>query len=211
MFFRKKQKKLQEKQQSELLSKRKALLDQKRISLDSVLQSQESLYTSVQTAVAAFESNTERILATLQKQEMSFEDVIERIEEQENQETVSKKRITELEMREQALLDVLISYQEQLFHFEHMAESLDENWKKQLAMVQDKLTRNMLEAGIQEIRGEGEPVNYELHEIIQVIDTEDEKLASKVSIVYRPGILYCGQVKRKARVLVYRLGKISNI
>ena len=193
---------MQERKILEGCIKLKRYIDNKFASLESAIKNQTKPGITV-------EGEFEKTQTILQKQETAFEDVIGLLERKNGRESLAEKRILELETRESSLINLFTAFQKQLFYFEHATGTLDENWKKQLAAVRDKLNRSMIECGVQEIGGEGDLVNYQLHEVIQTIDTEDEMLDSRVSVIFRPGLIYCGQIRRKARVLAYQLVEVS--
>ena len=59
-------------------------------------------------------------------------------------------------------------------------------------------------AQIQETGTVGEPFNYRLHDIIKTEETDQETVDGNISRVYAPGLLYQGQVIKKAQVCVYK-------
>ena len=48
-------------------------------------------------------------------------------------------------------------------------------------------------------------MNYDIHEILSVIETESEEEANTVAEVYSQGLLSGGHVIKKAKVVVYQL------
>lgn len=61
--------------------------------------------------------------------------------------------------------------------------------------------------GITETGSAGEKADGQFHEILQVIDTEDQEKEGRISQVYSPGIFYMGKLQKKAKVSVYKYRK----
>ena len=74
-----------------------------------------------------------------------------------------------------------------------------EGWHKQFRMMSQKRKQVGSLAQIQEIGTVGEPFNYRLHDIIKTEETDQETVDGIISRVYAPGLLYQGQVIKKAQ------------
>ncbi|MBD9200272.1 MAG: nucleotide exchange factor GrpE [Prevotella sp.] len=77
-------------------------------------------------------------------------------------------------------------------------------WHEQFRMMSQKRKQVGSLAQIQEIGTVGEPFNYRLHDIIKTEETDQETVDGIISRVYAPGLLYQGQVIKKAQVCVYK-------
>ena len=53
----------------------------------------------------------------------------------------------------------------------------------------------------------GERVDFERHEVLSVVETEDDGADSSVAEVFSPGCIYHGEVIKRAQVAAYRRRK----
>lgn len=112
--------------------------------------------------------------------------------------------------REKSLLNLLMQTQDQLFALQKAAyDAGAEEWIRQLALAERKLGAVRLPAGFQVIADNQIPVDYGLHEVINLTETDDPALKHLVAEIYTCGYVYQGKVLRKARVSVYRLSKTT--
>ena len=70
----------------------------------------------------------------------------------------------------------------------------------------DRNTENQTRlCGISPVEGEaGKTVDYAVHEVVEVIETQESQKDKTVATVYRPGYVYQGNVRKKAQVAAYR-------
>ena len=146
-----------------------------------------------------------QLRASANKHDMSIEDMLETWEEQEEKEEELRNTIKNLQETEQKLLSVFEIYMDHFFDMKHFAETRDEEWVRQMKLmdVQSEHCRKL--SGLEVVDRPLVQVDYDLHEVIKVVPTEDAELGQKVASVYRCGYLYKGKVMRKAQVCVYRL------
>lgn len=168
----------------------------------------------VQTLERVVSENT----ASLHKHDMAIEDMLELMQEQGEKEGARERMLQELEQSRDALLDLVACYQDQLFlvlcHVENedteaSADVSKEAWKNQMRLVKRTNAEQLGKCGIREIGCRGERVDYDLHEVIEAVDTSNSEENLTVAHVYAPGLLYRGCVRKKARVAAYRLCKPS--
>ena len=128
----------------------------------------------------------------------SVEDLADTIEE-----SVSQKEEPLDTSSELALCNVLGLYMDQLWLLED-ALSKDDEWKKQFAIMNQK--RQSLErlAAVQQTGNPGEYFDYRFHEILQTENTTEEAKEGVIAKMYAPGLVYRGEVIKKAKVCVYR-------
>lgn len=146
-----------------------------------------------------------QLRASANKHDMSIEDMLETWEEKEERENELRDAIKNLQETEQKLLSVFEIYMDHFFDMKHFAETRDEEWMRQMKLmdVQSEHCRKL--SGIEVVDRPLVHVDYDLHEVIKVVPTEDAELDQKVASVYRCGYLYKGKVMRKAQVCAYRL------
>lgn len=141
---------------------------------------------------------------SVQKHDMSIEDLLEEWDERRSDEAQVRARFQEGERSENLLLKVFEAYQEQFWNLRRFADTADSELARQLALMEKNLQHDRQLCGISMIGECGVEINYDLHEVIEVLDTTDTRLDGVIAAVYSCGYLYKGKVKKKARVGVYR-------
>ena len=94
---------------------------------------------------------------------------------------------------------------QQIAKYNSIADDKKKEWEKQFEIMNRETTRFMRPCGLEEVGIVGEEVNYDIHEILSVIETESEEEANTVAEVYSQGLLSGGHVIKKAKVVVYQL------
>lgn len=146
-----------------------------------------------------------QLQTSVQKHDMAIEDLLAEWEERSADEADAKARFREQERSEGLLLELFEAYQEQFWNLKRFAGAKDAEWSGQLALMEEQLARVRQLCGIGIISECGAEVNYDLHEVIEVLSTADTRLDGLVAAVYRCGYLYKGKVKKKAQVAAYRM------
>ncbi len=141
---------------------------------------------------------------SVQRHDMSIEDLLEEWEEKRSDEADVRSRFQEGERSENLLLKVFEAYQEQFWSLKRFADTADTKLAEQLELMEKNLMHARQICGISMIGDCGATLNYDLHEVIEVLDTTDTRLDGMIAVVYSCGYLYKGKVKKKARVAVYR-------
>ena len=158
----------------------------------------EGLHT-VETAVGKLQSDVKH-------HDMAIEDMIESWEEFQQENRQQNQQMKELFSRigaEDRLMELCVAYEQQMHMIRRMAAG-DPSWEKQLALVDTQLQPIRDKAGFLVISKKGDPVDYALHEVISVQETEEEEKNGRIESVYEPGFCRNGQVYRKAKVGAYR-------
>lgn len=141
----------------------------------------------------------------ISRHDMALEDCLDMLEEWGKERVYEQKQRQSLEQEREKLLQMLGTYQEQLWNMKTYAEKNDSAWHQQLLLVEKVVQEKMVFSGITAIDRTDCVVNYELHEVIELIDTEDMNRDRTVAVIYKPGYLYRGEVRKKAQVAVYHL------
>ncbi len=149
--------------------------------------------------------NISQLHTDVQKHNMAIEDLLDEWDEKKSDEASVRKSIQESEHTEQQLLQLFETYQEQFWNLKHFTASKDNSWTAQIALMEETLEHCRQSCQISMIQEYGIKVNYELHEVIEAIDTTDPALDKIIADVYRCGYLYKGTVRKKAQVSAYRL------
>lgn len=156
---------------------------------------------------------------SVNKHDIVMEDMLDEWQSFQDQQTEEKENLRQallgqlqsesksLAESEQALLSLSMDFQDQLFALRRAAseEAEPSPWARQILLTEEKLRPSLEKSGLQPIDAVGEPFSYQLHESVQVTDTDDPALGMHVSDVLSCGYLYRGKILRKALVSVWRL------
>lgn len=142
----------------------------------------------------------------IRKHDMSLEDCLEMLEEQQENEKQDRKRRKEFEEERDSLLKLIEVYQEQMWSMRRYASEHDPAWMPQLDLSRETIKGKEDLCGVARIEETGGRVDYELHEVVEVRETAQEEQAQTVAEVCHPGYIYRGKVRRKAKVIAYRFG-----
>ena len=180
----------------------------------------EMIASSPKSEVSSSElfEQLQKISTSVSRHNTVIEDLIESMEDaQEEQKNTlaemkkiinqeEKAEIASLKSSENALLNLVEVYQDQI-HILELAARSDPSWTHQFYLVRQKLTSQLQSAGITVIDQVNVAVNYDLHDVIERIDTSDPNLNYCVSDVFKCGYLFNGIVHRKAQVSVFVLSQ----
>ena len=141
----------------------------------------------------------------LKRHDMSLEDLLDEWSEKKSDEKEIKEQIRCLKDTEEKLLKLFEIYQEQFWAIHHMASELGDEWKKQMELIVRNTENQIRLCGISPVDEEaGKKVDYAVHEVLEVIETQDSQKDQTVAAVYRPGYVYRGSVRKKAQVAAFR-------
>ena len=139
----------------------------------------------------------------LRKKMETLDDFLDQLQEEKEADDEIKELQKKSSEREKQLCQLISIYSEQLHTIEEFLSD-KEGWHEQFRMMSQKRKQVGFLAQIQEIGTVGEPFNYRLHDIIKTEETAQETVDGIISRVYAPGLLYQGQVIKKAQVCVYK-------
>ena len=204
MFFRKKQRK--EKDANQKLNLQKKIQKE---TIQEIEIHQEKIAQQIQQEIQKVADEQKEQLSELfemqQQMQKSIRKNIESVEDLADtiEESVSQKEEQLDTSSELAMCNVLGLYMDQLWLLED-ALSKDDEWKKQFAIMNQK--RQSLErlAAVQQTGNPGEHFDYRFHEILQTEDTAEEAKEGVIAKMYAPGLVYRGEIIKKAKVCVYR-------
>jgi len=145
----------------------------------------------------------------LKRHSDAVEDLLDEGRAQEALSAQYEKQLKEYKSREDALLSLICRYQDAFFIIEDKLKAADNQaggeWAAQLALFRKMFEKEFRQCAIEETGTKGEMVDYKYHEILDAVDTTDEKLDNTVACVYKPGIIYHGKVASKAQIGAYRV------
>ena len=139
----------------------------------------------------------------ISRQSDSFEDLLDTISERTQELDALSEQLKNAQKKERALLQLSICCREQLGLIRNQIQD-NQAWADQFRMMDADAAKYLHAAHLQEIGMPGETVDFDLHEVIKVIDTQEERLSGCVAVVYRRGMIYNGEVLMKAQVAAYK-------
>ncbi|MBQ1994287.1 MAG: nucleotide exchange factor GrpE [Lachnospiraceae bacterium] len=150
-----------------------------------------------------FEQNTS-ILKALRGQTDSLEDFLD-----EQNQLDKIQRETEQKLKKMACLvgkksAQLYQIKQQLINDPDISDEVRQAWTAQFQMMDDMLKKETAECEIYEFGNEGDSIDFEMVEILKVIDTDDLKLKGTIARVNERGYMYQGKIIKKAIVEAYR-------
>lgn len=159
---------------------------------------------------------TDKILDTLhgdmQKSQKDFkrlsqtvEDFLEELQEEQDRAHEEIKCQKETSEREAKLLALVQLYQEQMELLEQWVyKDGSASWRQQYDMLKGRIEAEKSVCAIESVGAAGEYVDYRLHEVVEAVGADTDGQEGTVAQVYRTGMLYHGQVLKKAQVQAYK-------
>ena len=151
------------------------------------------------------ENRFSQLHSYVHKHDMAIEDLLDEWAEKKSDEEDVMARLQESAQTEKLLLELFESYQEQFWNLKHYAAAKDESLTAQVALMEKNLEHYRRSCAISMIQECGVSVDYDLHEVIEAVDTADPALDKTIAEIYRCGYLYKGKVRKKAQAAAYRL------
>lgn len=147
----------------------------------------------------------------IRRQSESFEDLLEELQEEQAGKRATERLLKEYEQREQQLLALAGSQREQMELLERQirkdtSQSAEKRsaWDKQFDVMNREAQKLMRACEMEEVGMAGEPLDYDMHEVLALVDTEDGRQDGTVAEVFCRGRFYRGHLLKKAQVAVYR-------
>ncbi len=185
--------------------------------LQAKLSREESAIAELMSKLDGQMNAVANLKSKLEDQETAVQDLTDTMEDWRDEQNrhqnrltrimdgMSEERLAALGKENQSLLELAISSMEQIYSIRQAAEaSGDESWKRQAELSMEKIMPAMRASDLQIIDETGIPVDFQVHETLSVTPTGDERLASRVESVIRPGYAYRGKVMKKAQITAYR-------
>ncbi len=154
----------------------------------------------------------------MRRQSASLEDILEELQRRKETDERVAEQIRGLEEREDALLELscALADQKEMILQSILADGslpadVRTGWQRQaqlMALDEQKLERA---CAIERIGRAGDRVDYDTHEIISVEPTDDEAKNETVARVFSAGCSYHGEIRKKARVSVYKFEKSADL
>jgi len=180
-----------------------ALEDKFRI-LDNKFDSLEQNIITENENLKEINQQISTLTSSVHKHDMAIEDLLDEWEEKRSDECSTQKLLKESGQNEQQLLELFEAYQEQFWNLKRFADTKDEAWAAQMTLMEKKLEHCRQLCGISIIGESGIEVDYNLHEVIEAVDTSNPGQDKIIADVYHCGYIYKGRVQKKAAVSAYR-------
>lgn len=182
---------------------------------DALRQQEEELLRQGAERTSRLNDMMETSQKAYRKLSNAVEDFMETLQEGNEEQRQLQQKESDASEREYKLLQLLSLYQEQLGLVEQWITEQDqegqeisktamEAWKQQYIILKGKIETESRLCAIENIGMEGEQVDYRLHEILQAIEPDAKDQEGTIAKVCSRGLIYHGNVLRKARVAAYR-------
>ena len=132
-------------------------------------------------------------------------------EEKESQQS-ERRLLEEAEQREQALLAMVCCGRERLELLERqitkdsaLGGDKQEAWSRQFDVMRREAQKYMRSCGMEDVGNAGEPLDYDIHEVLELTETKEEGKAGMVVELFSCGRIYRGRLMKKAQVAAYRM------
>jgi len=179
----------------------------------------EALQRQSQKMVQQHAAQSQQLTEMMEKNQKAIrglsdtvEDFLDTLQEESEEQKQLQQEQAKAAEREQSLLKLLELYQEQMELFEQWitrqngesSEAALEAWKEQYIMLKEKIASESRLCAIENTGMVGEHMDYRLHEVLQAVEPSTKEQEGTIAKVYSQGMIYQGNVIRKARVAAYR-------
>lgn len=145
----------------------------------------------------------QKLLTRQRKSETIMGNILETLEEYRA--ALEEQNI--MRSKEKVLAGYINSYDGSLYQIERMlceAEGEDSVWVKQLHGMREQLCDSLKGSELRIIKESNIPVDFTLHEVIGICDTEQIEKNNRVCKVITPGVSFQGEVLNKAKITAYK-------
>ena len=178
-------------------------------------QMEENLKREQKNMYQSWIAHMEELLQVQQKKQENVSNAVEDLlDEWSERNELAEEYKEQLENREECTkqflsLVQLLLLQNRLLQneIERMYSQNDtglQAWKQQAELLEQQTQNAMSQCQIQLFGAEGQAVDGACHQVLEAIDTDDPTKHSRIAKVHEPGILYQGNVIKKATVTAYK-------
>ena len=178
-------------------------------------QMEENLKREQKNMYQSWIAHMEELLQVQQKKQENVSNAVEDLlDEWSERNELAEEYKEQLEYREECTkqflsLVQLLLLQNRLLQneIERMYSQNDtglQAWKQQAELLEQQTRNAMSQCQIQLFGAEGQAVDGACHQVLEAIDTDDPTKHSRIAKVHEPGILYQGNVIKKATVTAYK-------
>ena len=154
--------------------------------------------------LTAFSKTVKDLSGNVRKHDMSLEDLIDGLDRRNAEQEEANQRLAESRQSSEALLRLVMGYQDTLFDLRSLLSSSDESWAYQFSLIDEKLKTPLLKSDLTVLQDVGIPVDYDLHEVVDAVETNDPEADKTIAQVFSCGYVFRGTVLRKAKVVAFR-------
>ncbi|MBQ8159270.1 MAG: hypothetical protein IJ083_00850 [Clostridia bacterium] len=157
----------------------------------------------------------DKLKSGVSRHDMVLEDLLEGMEDLQKQEQKNidalrsllesdhRSEVKAMEKSRERLLDLVMVMQDQMQSFARLTAD-DPVWGQQASLMESKIRPLQMAAGLTVVMDRDVAVDYNVHEVQEVVKTVDPQQDATVADVFSCGYVYMGQTLRKARVSAYR-------
>ncbi|HAX52810.1 nucleotide exchange factor GrpE [Muricomes intestini] len=149
------------------------------------------------------QENYQTLLTRQRKSEVVIENILEVLDEYK---TILEEQ-NSARSKEKVLVGYISAYDGSLHQLERMfrnIEGKEGEWVKQLEGIKKQLRDNMEKSELKIIKEQDITVDFNLHEVVGICDTEQKEKDGQVCEVIIPGMIFEGNVVNKAKVTAYQ-------
>lgn len=185
-------------------SKKQRQKDENRNQMQFIQEQLKSIETGQREWQLLFEESMHRLEARQKKCELAAENVQELIESHEEA-FLSKEKIVS---KEKLLAGCILNYEEALYQMARIIRqsgAAAPEWTKQLDILIKQQHNKIGELDLSIIGSSNAPVDFRLHEIVGIKETVHLENKDLICEVIVPGLIYQGEVLKKAKIIAYKL------
>lgn len=165
----------------------------------------EALNLNAQKILDALRGDIQKNQKDVRRLSQTVEDFLDELQEEREHTQEERERQRETSVREDKLLKLVQLYLEQMELLEQwIYKEGNAAWRQQYDMLKGQIEAEKSICAIECVGKAGERVDYRLHEVIEAVETDTAGQEGTVAQVYQHGMLYHGQVIKKAKVQAYR-------
>lgn len=170
-------------------------------------QIEEQMVQRMEHQLSGFSQNMKKQQMAVENLTDEWADYREEWQDFREEENCRKELLEAAAKQEEAFLELYETCQEQLDNLKKYAGAEDEKLLAQMDFIEEKLEKSRQKCGIGRIASVGGKVDYDLQEVVHVIETENPDLSETVAKVYVSGYYYKGKIQKKAKIAAYRFSQ----
>lgn len=165
----------------------------------------EALNLCTEKILDAFRGDMQKNQKDIKRLSQTVEDFLDELQEEQERVQEEKECQRETSEREGKLLELVQLYQEQMELLEQwIYKDGSASWRRQYDLLKGRIETEKSICSIESVGSAGEYVDYRLHEVVEAVGADTDGQEGTVAQVYCQGMLYHGQVMKKAKVQAYK-------
>jgi molecular chaperone GrpE (heat shock protein) len=144
----------------------------------------------------------DNISRQINRHDMAIENLLDELQEDIEDERNSRSAAEEQYRNSENLLTLFETCQDQFWQIKKFFSDKNDAFSSQFSLMEQSFSNAMIRCGITPVDRTGISVDYEIHEVIDL--TESETYDKTVAEIYSPGYIYQGKIVKKAKISAYR-------